>query len=551
MDSIGLLLNDNRLLMVLLRKGFRSDAFLHSYRLVSLRDVKPEDRDDIIVSNIEGFIDQTKSDRENLFLGIPGSKVIFKRITLPAPTEENLKEVLGYEMDRYTPFALEDVCFDYKIVARDEAHDSIHVLLMVVKKAVIDCYLSLLRRIHVKTRCVEVLTTALFNLAVQEAAAGSDSGGNGTVVLRGAQWLREQGWGKNLAAYLDRLMKKGGEEKAASEEETTFLLTVEDECCELGVVRNRAFAYARSFPVSRSADGGAAAAAELADQILSAMETTSLSLGYDHAAASRVVLAGSRADAELVACLSGRGAGEIRLIDTLRMNVPDDHARDMVPGLSPAVGLALKGLDGVALDVNFIPVELRPKKKKNWSLIAGVMLIGLVFLGISSYAISFFVKERFYLAELNERIGALKGRVEEVEQMKEEIDAIEQKMVVVEKIKAGERSKLELLRELTETIPDDMWLTRFAYTDQKGKREIDLSGFANAASELIPLLEKSKYFEDVKFKSSIVKDRSTEKEKFNVTATVTREQEAAPPATAPAAEPRKPNTAKQQKRSPR
>ncbi len=58
-------------------------------------------------------------------------------------------------------------------------------------------------------------------------------------------------------------------------------------------------------------------------------------------------------------------------------------------------------------------------------------------------------------------------------------------------------------------------MTRFGYTDQKGKREIDLSGFANAASEIIPILEKSKYFEDVKFKSSIVKDRSTEKEKFN------------------------------------
>jgi general secretion pathway protein L len=549
MDSIGLLLNDNRLLMVLLRKGFRGDAFLHSYRLVSLRDVKPEDRDDIIVSNIEGFIDQTKSDRENLFLGIPGSKVIFKRITLPAPTEENLKEVLGYEMDRYTPFALEDVFFDYKIVARDEAHDSIHVLLMVVKKSVIDYYLTLLRRIHVKTRCVEVLTTALFNLAAQDAAAESGGAGTGTVVFRGAQWLRAQGWGKGLAAYLDRLMKKGGEEKAASEEETAFLLTVEDECCELGVVRNSAFAYARSFPVSRSADGGAAA--ELANQIISAMETTRLSLGYDQAAASRVVLAGSRADAELAACLSGQGAGDVRLLDTLRMNVLADDARERVPGLSPAVGLALKGLDGVALDVNFIPQELRPKKKKNWSLIAGVMLIGLVFLGISSYAISFFVKERFYLAELNERIGALKGRVAEVEKMKEEIAAIEQKMEVVEKIKAGERSKLELLRELTETIPDDMWLTRFAYTDQKGKREIDLSGFANAASELIPILEKSKYFEDVKFKSSIVKDRSTEKEKFNVTATVTREQEAAPPASAPAAEPRKPNNVKQQKRSPR
>ena len=549
MDSIGLLLNDDRLLLVLLRKGFRGDAVLHSYRLVPLRDLKPEDRDDIILSNIEGFIDQTKSDRDNLFLGIPGNKVIFKRIALPAPTEENLKEVLGYEMDRYTPFALEDVYFDYKVVARDEAHDSIQVLLMVVKKAVVDYYLTLLRRINVKTRCVEVLTTALFNLAVREKAAENGGAAQGAWLAGSARWLQARGWGKGPAAYFDRFLKKAGEEEAAAEEETTLLLTVEEECCELGVVRNRSFAYARSFPVPRAPDG-AAAAEELAGRILGAVETTRLSLGYDRAA-SRIVLAGSRADAELAACLSGRGTGEVRLLDALGMSVLADDVGDKVPGLSPAVGLALKGLNGVGLDVNFIPQELRPKKKKNWSLIAGVLLIGLVLLGVSSYAVSFFVKERFYLAELNERIGALKGRVAEVEKMKEEMAAIEKKIEGVEKIRTGESSKLELLRELTETIPDDVWLTRFSYTDQKGKREIDLSGFANAASEIIPILEKSKYFEDVKFKSSVVKDRSTEKEKFNVTATVSREQEAAPPAGAPEAEPRKPNNVKPQKRSPR
>ena len=548
MDSIGLLLNENRLLMVLLRKAFRGDAFLHSYRLVSLREVKPEDRDDIILSNIEGFIDQTKSDRENLFLGIPGSKVIFKRITLPAPTEENLKEVLGYEMDRYTPFALEDVYFDYKIVTRDEAHDSIQVLLMVVKKEVIDYYLTLLQRIKVRTRCVEVLSTAFYNLTAQQASAESSGAAAGSLVSRGTQWLKARGWGKGLAAYLDRFLKKAEAEKAFVEEGIQFLLTVEEEGCELGVVRNSAFTYSRSFPISpgEGTTDGSVTAEELAGQILTAMETTRLSLGDDHAATSRVVLSGSRADAGLATCLSGQGAGDVQLLDTLRMNILADDAREKVTCLSPAVGLALKGLNGVALDVNFIPQELRPKKKKNWSLIAGVMLIGLVFLGISSYAISFFVKERFYLAELNERVDALKGRVAEVEKMKEESAAIEKKMEAVEKIRAGESGKLELLRELTETIPEDMWLTRFSYTDQKGKREIDLSGFANAASEIIPILEKSKYFEDVKFKSSIVKDRSTEKEKFNVTATVTREQEVASPVSRPAAEPRNPNNVKRQ-----
>ena len=69
-----------------------------------------------------------------------------------------------------------------------------------------------------------------------------------------------------------------------------------------------------------------------------------------------------------------------------------------------------------------------------------------------------------------------------------------------------------------------MWLTRFSYSEKKGVRSIDLSGFANAASELIPILEESTFFENVKFKSSIVKDRSTDQEKFNVTATVSAKE---------------------------
>ncbi len=142
--------------------------------------------------------------------------MIFKRITLPAPTEENLKDVLGYEMDRYTPFALEDVYFDYKIVTRDEANDSIQVLLMVVKKEVIDYYLTLLQRINVRTRCVEVLSTAFYNLTAEQASAEGGGAAAGSLLSRGAQWLRARAWGKSLAAYLDRFLKKGEAKKAAS-----------------------------------------------------------------------------------------------------------------------------------------------------------------------------------------------------------------------------------------------------------------------------------------------------------------------------------------------
>jgi general secretion pathway protein L len=145
-------------------------------------------------------------------------------------------------------------------------------------------------------------------------------------------------------------------------------------------------------------------------------------------------------------------------------------------------------------------------------------------LGLSSYTISFFVKERFYLAELTGSVNALKGRVNKIEQMKEEIAEIEKTINSVEKIKVDETSKLDLLKELTEIIPEEMWLTRFSYSENKGERKIDLSGFAIAASEIIPILEESEFLEDVKFKSSIVKDKSTGKEKFNLTATVSKEE---------------------------
>jgi len=525
MNSIGLTVSDNRVVMVALNKGLRGDPSLVNYRLVSLEEVKPEDREEIALSNIEGFIDQTKSDRDNLFLGIPGSKVIFKKLSLPSPTEENLKEVLGFEMDRYTPFALEDVYFDFNIVKRDEARDLIHVLLMVIKKDVVDYYLQLLQRINIKVRSIEIVSTAVYN-ATAKGKQTTQSRVVQNWASKGSAWLKTRGWGAKLAASLDRLLNTGEGETSTGEQVTRFLITLDADGCELGVVQDNAFTHSRSFTLVPRGDAGGTEGSveELADTMLAELETTRLSLGDDTSIPLQLIVSGNRADKILVDYVKEKKNTDVRLLDTLNIPIDSDDAREKIPSLSAAVGLGLKGLNGVPLDVNFIPRELRPKKKKNWSLICGVSLIVLLLLGLSSYTISFFVKERFYLAELTGRVNALKGRVNKIEQMKEEIAEIEKTISSVEKIKVDETSKLDLLKELTEIIPEEMWLTRFSYSENKGEREIDLSGFANAASEIIPILEESEFLEDVKFKSSIVKDKRTEKEKFNLKATVSKEE---------------------------
>src|SRR5262249_37441068 len=79
---------------------------------------------------------------------------------------------------------------------------------------------------------------------------------------------------------------------------------------------------------------------------------------------------------------------------------------------------------------------------------------------------------------------------------------------------------LRLLRELTEQLPADVWLTNLS-VDRKG---IELAGFANAASQLIPLLEASPTLERVEFTSPVTKGR--DKEQFRLKASW--ERQAAP-----------------------
>jgi len=521
MNSIGLTISDNHAVMVLVKKELRGDPSLENYRLLSLGEVNPEDREEILLSNIEGFIDENRGDRDNLFLSIPGSKVIFKKLSLPSPTEENLEEVLGFEMDRYTPFTLEEIYFDYKIVKRDEARNIIHVLLIVVKKEALEYYLNLLKRISVKVRGIEVTSTALYNVTTKESS-GKRNGLDKRWIAKSSDWLKTKDWGKKLLTPWDRFLNREGSGQSLIEEGSRFLVNIDNDSCEIGVVRASALVYSRCFNLSpQSSEAGSdEGVEERADEILSGIETTRLSLTDDNPEIHQFMFSGNGVDQSLIDHLKSKESIDAQLLDDLNIKINTDDAREKIHCLSAAVGLALKGLKGVALDVNLIPRGMRPKKKKNWRLICGVTMMVLFLLGISSFTVSFFVKERMYLSGLSERVSALKVRVKEVEKMQEEIAGAEGTIESLEKIKGDDISKLKILKELTQIIPEEIWLTRFSYNERKGKKEIEISGYADTASEIIPILEESKFFEDVKFKSSIVKDRKSNKEKMNVMAVV-------------------------------
>ncbi len=75
-------------------------------------------------------------------VAVPPEKLLVKQIQLPFAAEENLRQVLGFEMQRQTPFRAEQVYFNYRVVARRAQSRQLAVQLSVVPRTVVEEVLS-------------------------------------------------------------------------------------------------------------------------------------------------------------------------------------------------------------------------------------------------------------------------------------------------------------------------------------------------------------------------------------------------------------------------
>jgi general secretion pathway protein L len=81
---------------------------------------------------------QIEGERPQTIFLIDASHGLCKSMVLPAAAEENLRQVLAFEMDRHTPFKAGQVYFDYRITQRDVQSRKLHVELLVVPRSQVD-----------------------------------------------------------------------------------------------------------------------------------------------------------------------------------------------------------------------------------------------------------------------------------------------------------------------------------------------------------------------------------------------------------------------------
>ncbi|MBF0564640.1 MAG: type IV pilus assembly protein PilM [Nitrospirae bacterium] len=114
---------------------------------------------------IKEIVKKSKAKTKNVVISISGhSSVIIKRITLPEMTEEVLNENIRFEAEQYVPFGIEDVNLDYQIVGPAEEQGQIEVVLVAVKKDLLNSYVNVVKDAGLNPVIVDVDAFSLENM---------------------------------------------------------------------------------------------------------------------------------------------------------------------------------------------------------------------------------------------------------------------------------------------------------------------------------------------------------------------------------------------------
>lgn len=84
--------------------------------------------------------------------------VLETAINLPLEAERNLRRVLAFAMDRYTPFSEDEVYFSCRVTQRDVANRKIDVVLYAVPRKTVDQIISRLTQIGLEVAAVDIAT---------------------------------------------------------------------------------------------------------------------------------------------------------------------------------------------------------------------------------------------------------------------------------------------------------------------------------------------------------------------------------------------------------
>ena len=402
-----------------------------------------EEKVDLIGDLMRDFLKKNRISPTAVFLGIPRDAVVLRYTELPLAVKENLRESLGYEMEKYVPFSPDEIYFDFQIMAEERESGKMRLALVAAKKSSVAPYFAVAERLGVRLSSIEISSTAVANYFAYDTDKGGEAS-QGFLFLRHDDL--ELGLLKGGLLHYSRLLRRPA-----------------------GEVDERAF-LAEGLKILRRVWG-------------------------DHQGRLKTVLCVPESDAGFIDFFKEDEGIEVCLPDLSKAGLPSS-------AMIPAYGLALKGVMNLPMEINLLPRELR-KRSSKIGYYSMFLLVGLFILSAVAWGGSAVFKHKLALDSLDAELKKLGAEVTRIDRGKKACQRLVDRINYLNTLRQGDTPILNVIKELSERIPESAWVSSLTFSD-KG---VELEGQAASASELISLLDASPFFHDVVFLSAITKTR--------------------------------------------
>lgn len=141
-------------------RGFALSRYAR--RDILLDPVEEGMRMDYVGNAIAEMVQELKVRGSEVRNVVSGQQVFMRFIKLPAIDLDDLAEQVGYEAQQHIPFPLEDIIYSYQELA-DRGEGEREVLLVAIKKDVLDNLNSQVEASSLRTRSVDCTITSLYN----------------------------------------------------------------------------------------------------------------------------------------------------------------------------------------------------------------------------------------------------------------------------------------------------------------------------------------------------------------------------------------------------
>jgi general secretion pathway protein L len=205
------------------------------------------------------------------------------------------------------------------------------------------------------------------------------------------------------------------------------------------------------------------------------------------------------------------GKGDARIDVVLALT-----RRDLVDGWLKRLREAGSPVDQVTWEgawprANLLTPAERPRRGQPLLDPTKLLLALLLILGAAALVTPLWQKART-LDTLESEVRKARAQAVQVDQARQELERARHGSTEVLRQKMEQPRMLEMLRELTERIPDDTWVQSLEY--QSG--EVQVRGESGQATRLIGLLEGAPGISGVSFRSPVTQVAQTGKERFNL-----------------------------------